>query len=184
MGSAGWPPSFRVAACVCRPPRHGTTRHNGRSAESHPAYDHTCTTSVDENHTPHTITQARRACGGTTPCTRSRAARRVIRTTGDHTTPARRAQLHDAPSYHACTTRFLHHEHSYHASTTGAARREPAPRAFTNRARWIRPKACRPPCHSRRTGWHSAAASALHRITSKKLGSRARSGLLQCRVGR
>ncbi len=33
------------------------------------------------------------------------------------------------------------------------------------------------------TVWHSAAASALHGITSKKLGSRARSGQLECRVG-
>src|SRR5215217_5086467 len=31
----------------------------------------------------------------------------------------------------------------------------------------------------RRTGWHSVAASALHKITSKKQRSRARSGQLQ-----
>src|SRR5205085_7254132 len=35
----------------------------------------------------------------------------------------------------------------------------------------------------RPTGWHSAAASALHRTTSKTDRSHARSGLLQCRVG-
>ena len=34
------------------------------------------------------------------------------------------------------------------------------------------------------TVWHSAAASALHRIMFKKQRSRARSGQLQCRVGR
>src|SRR5262245_58272683 len=33
------------------------------------------------------------------------------------------------------------------------------------------------------TAWRSVAASALYRTTSKKLGSRARSGQLQCRVG-
>ncbi len=35
---------------------------------------------------------------------------------------------------------------------------------------------------SGRTVWHSVAASALHRMTSKSRRSRARSGQLQCRV--
>jgi hypothetical protein len=33
-------PSFRVATRMTVPLRHGTTWHNGRSAESHPAHDH------------------------------------------------------------------------------------------------------------------------------------------------
>src|SRR6266566_2911909 len=47
----------------------------------------------------------------------------------------------------------------------------------------MRTAMCCPGSMRRRTDWRSAAASALHRVTSKKLGSRARSGQLQRRVG-
>ena len=43
---------------VCAPPQHGTTRHNGRSAEPPAARDHAGTTGVRWNHTRHAITRS------------------------------------------------------------------------------------------------------------------------------
>ena len=84
-------PSFRVAASPRAPPRHGTTRHDGRVAEPHQHAITPARRDVRQNHAPHAITPAYRALIGTTRSTRSRRARRAIRTTGDHTTFAQRA---------------------------------------------------------------------------------------------
>ena len=76
---------------VCAPLRHGTTRHDGRSVG---ATSRTQSRRHDgrsaEPH-PHAITLARRTFGGITPRTRSRPARRAIRTTRLRITPAQRA---------------------------------------------------------------------------------------------
>ena len=137
-------PSFRVAASPRAPPRHGTTRHDGRVAEPHQHAITPARRDVRQNHAPHAITPAYRALIGTTRSTRSRRARRAIRTTGDHTTFAQRAVRTTGERTTSAPRAF---------STTGgrttptrraSAQRKLAPRAFTNRAR----------CHDKRCADH------------------------------
>jgi hypothetical protein len=65
------------------------------------------------------------------------------------------------------TTSKQHHGRSYHASTTGARTTEGGQPALAPATRYARKRDCQPPCPSGRTDWHSAAASALHRVTLK-----------------
>ena len=159
-------PSFRVAASPRAPPQHGTTRHDGRSAEPHQHAITRGTTGVRLE--PPAAHDHARHHGQSAP-------RAVVPRLHD-------GHRHDGRSNHACTTRFPHHGRSYHASTTRTCTTE----SGTTGVRESRPMP------RKRCADHAATAAervgiqlpqALHRIPFEKQRSRARSGLLQCRVG-